>query len=79
MTDMPDPGAGPFARAIAVSPDGDGRYRGEINPGWDIGGNANGGYLLGDHLCRHRVDDGGRRCEGHDGRCDSEDGPAVDP
>lgn len=22
------------------------RYRGEINPGWDIGGNANGGYVL---------------------------------
>ncbi len=43
---MPDPGAGSFARAIAVRPDGDGRYRGEINPGWDIGGNANGGYLL---------------------------------
>lgn len=25
---------------------GDGRYTGEIAPGWDIAGNANGGYLL---------------------------------
>lgn len=46
MMAMPDPGDGPFARAIAVRADGDGRYRGEIHRGWDIGGNANGGYLL---------------------------------
>lgn len=39
-----DPGA--FARATAVQADGDGRFRGRIHPGWDIGGNANGGYLL---------------------------------
>jgi hypothetical protein len=37
---------GPFAAATAVSPAGDGTWRGEIRPGWDIGGNANGGYLL---------------------------------
>ena len=37
-----------FATATAVEPDGDGggRYRAEIHPRWDIGGNANGGYLL---------------------------------
>jgi len=37
---------GPFATATAVTPTGDGAWRGEIRPGWDIGGNANGGYLL---------------------------------
>ncbi len=35
-----------FSSDTAVRPDGDGRYLGEIAPGWDIGGNANGGYLL---------------------------------
>ncbi len=35
-----------LAAATAVSPDGGGRYTGEIRPGWDIMGNANGGYLL---------------------------------
>ena len=29
-----------------VHEDGDGRYSTAIRPGWDIGGNANGGYLL---------------------------------
>ena len=35
-----------FASATAVHEDGEGRYSTEIRPGWDIGGNANGGYLL---------------------------------
>ena len=38
-----------FAQATAVLPvgdDGAGRYSAEIHPGWDIGGNANGGYLM---------------------------------
>lgn len=35
-----------FAGDTAVRPAGDGRWAAEIRPGWDIGGNANGGYLL---------------------------------
>lgn len=35
-----------FATETAVRAAGDGRYSTEIRPGWDIGGNANGGYLL---------------------------------
>ena len=35
-----------FASETAVEPVGDGRYATAIRPGWDIGGNANGGYLL---------------------------------
>jgi hypothetical protein len=37
-----------FADATAVTPptDGGGAYDGAVAPGWDIGGNANGGYLL---------------------------------
>ena len=35
-----------FASATAVWADGDGRYRGEIRPGWDVVGNTNGGYLM---------------------------------
>ncbi len=34
-----------FAEATAVTPDGPGRYRAEIHEGWDIVGNANGGYM----------------------------------
>lgn len=41
-----DTGAGPFAGATAVWTDGHGGFRGEIHTGWDIGGHANGGYLL---------------------------------
>ena len=37
---------GEFEQATAVRRVVDGRYAGEIVPGWDIGGNANGGYLL---------------------------------
>ena len=37
---------GPFAHATAVEPVGDGTYRGSVAEGWDIAGNANGGYLL---------------------------------
>ncbi|MCB1028367.1 MAG: thioesterase family protein [Microthrixaceae bacterium] len=38
---------GPFARATAVVPgDRSGTYLAEVAEGWDIGGNANGGYLL---------------------------------
>lgn len=43
---MTSTGAGPFARATAVSATGHDTYRGEIADGWDIAGNANGGYLL---------------------------------
>ncbi|MGA9278625.1 thioesterase family protein [Ilumatobacter sp.] len=35
-----------FADATAVRSIGDGRYAGVVHEGWDIGGNANGGYLL---------------------------------
>jgi acyl-CoA thioesterase len=35
-----------FATDTAVRADGAGRYATEIRPGWDIAGNANGGYLL---------------------------------
>jgi hypothetical protein len=35
-----------FESATRVRDLGDGRYAGEIHEGWDIGGNANGGYLL---------------------------------
>ena len=35
-----------FGDATAVHPSGDGAYAAEIVPGWDIAGNANGGYLL---------------------------------
>jgi acyl-CoA thioesterase len=35
-----------FASATAVEALGDGRYGATINEGWDIAGNANGGYLL---------------------------------
>ncbi|MCU0261366.1 MAG: thioesterase family protein [Ilumatobacteraceae bacterium] len=35
-----------FEVATAVSRQGTGRYQGEILDGWDIGGNANGGYVL---------------------------------
>ena len=38
--------ASTFADATASTPDG-GVDRAEIRTGWDIGGNANGGYLLG--------------------------------
>ncbi len=35
-----------FAAATAVTADGPERYIASIEPGWDIVGNANGGYLL---------------------------------
>ncbi|MEE4299085.1 MAG: thioesterase family protein [Pseudomonadales bacterium] len=35
-----------FAQDTAVEPVGDARFATEIRAGWDIGGNANGGYLL---------------------------------
>jgi acyl-CoA thioesterase len=35
-----------FASDTAVRADGEGRYATEIRPGWDVVGNANGGYLL---------------------------------
>jgi acyl-CoA thioesterase len=35
-----------FAEATAVERTADGRYTATIEPGWDIAGNANGGYLL---------------------------------
>ena len=35
-----------FDVATGVLQEGDSRYRGEIQPGWDIVGNANGGYLM---------------------------------
>ena len=36
----------PFATATAVQPVADGEWSASIRPGWDIAGNANGGYLL---------------------------------
>ena len=36
-----------FDADTAVRAVSDGRYDAEIRPGWDVGGNANGGYLLG--------------------------------
>jgi len=42
----PDHGPGRFAAASAVTPTGDGTFAGTVQPGWDIGGHANGGYLL---------------------------------
>jgi Thioesterase-like superfamily len=35
-----------FAAATRVRGTGEGAYAGEVLPGWDIAGNANGGYLL---------------------------------
>ncbi|HEX7034227.1 MAG TPA: thioesterase family protein [Pseudomonadales bacterium] len=35
-----------FADDTAVTPRGDGTFTTAIRPGWDIAGNANGGYLL---------------------------------
>lgn len=35
-----------FANATAVRPTGDGRFDATVHDGWDIGGNANGGYLM---------------------------------
>lgn len=35
-----------FAAATAIGPAGDGVWTGGIAPGWDIMGNANGGYLM---------------------------------
>ena len=35
-----------FADATRVASQGDGRFSGEIEEGWDIVGNANGGYLM---------------------------------
>ncbi len=35
-----------FDAATAVTALGEGRYRARIDEGWDIGGNANGGYLI---------------------------------
>lgn len=37
---------GDFVRATAVVKDGEGRYAGYVEDGWDIGGVANGGYVL---------------------------------
>ncbi len=45
----PAENSGAFGQATAVIPVGareDGRYLAEIHAGWDIGGNANGGYLM---------------------------------
>lgn len=41
---MTSPGG--FEAATAVEALGDGRYRGEVLEGWDVVGNAHGGYLL---------------------------------
>ena len=43
------PGSGnasEFDVATSVTSLADGRFAGEIHAGWDIGGNANGGYVL---------------------------------
>ncbi|MCD4525579.1 thioesterase family protein [Nocardioides sp. cx-173] len=36
-----------FDKTTAVTPEGDGRYAAELDPGWQVGGAVNGGYLLG--------------------------------
>ena len=38
--------SGNFSVATAVAPMGDGRFHAAVADGWDINGNANGGYLL---------------------------------
>lgn len=38
--------SGRFSVATAVAPLGDGRFHAAVAEGWDINGNANGGYLL---------------------------------
>ncbi|MBI5088711.1 MAG: thioesterase family protein [Actinobacteria bacterium] len=43
---MAEIGASEFDSATAMSDQGDGRFTGAIVDGWDIRGNANGGYLL---------------------------------
>jgi acyl-coenzyme A thioesterase PaaI-like protein len=40
------PLAGPFGAATAVEPAAPGEWVASIDPGWEIAGNANGGYLL---------------------------------
>src|SRR5579862_5939833 len=40
------PLTGPFAAATAVQPAAAGEWSASIQPGWEIAGNANGGYLL---------------------------------
>ena len=42
----PTPAAHAFDRAVRSTPVADGVWSGEIEDGWDINGNANGGYLL---------------------------------
>jgi acyl-coenzyme A thioesterase PaaI-like protein len=42
-----DPTGSTFADATAVTPQDAGRFTGRVHEGWDIAGNANGGYLLG--------------------------------
>lgn len=37
---------GAFARATAVERVQQGNYRAVLEPGWDVGGNANGGFML---------------------------------
>jgi acyl-CoA thioesterase len=49
-----------FDEATAVQSSGDGCWRGEVHDGWDIGGNANGGYVLA-ILGRAMRDQAGRR------------------
>ena len=43
---MTDDRSSDFDRAIALTPLGDGRLAGSVEPGWDIRGNPHGGYLL---------------------------------
>lgn len=46
MTSSPDSEPSGFATATAVTTAGNGHYTAVIQPGWDILGAANGGYLL---------------------------------
>ena len=47
-----------FEAATGVVAEGDGAYAARIEPGWDIAGNANGGYLIA--LAARAMADAGR-------------------
>jgi len=42
----PSGGGQPFSVVTEVVPDGAGRFKADVDPGWTVGGKPNGGYLL---------------------------------